>query len=154
MSKYNSSSNFLTIKIMARTLQKAKKPKKDKKPRSVILTDRNTRLTKSVKGAIDRLGVLQAALAACVAEQLTERMKNEIAEERLNCIPPLHVLQFGKFLIPREYRDALYEYAPFYCTEEVVGSFLGHGTFPSYEDWIEERDYVPSDNEELTDNDD
>ena len=65
-----------------------------------------------------------------------------------------HGLQFGNFLIPREYRDALYEYAPFYCTEEVVGEFLGHGTFPSYEDWIEERDYVPSDNEELTDNDD
>jgi len=56
--------------------------------------------------------------------------------EHLSCVPPLNVLRFGTYNIPRAYRDALYQYAPYYCTEEVVGSFLGHNpSFSSYDDW-------------------
>jgi hypothetical protein len=56
--------------------------------------------------------------------------------EHLSCVPPLNVLRFGTYNIPRAYRDALYQYAPYYCTEEVVGSFLGHNPyFSSYDDW-------------------
>merc|ERR1712232_1435589 len=56
-------------------------------------------------------------------------------DEYMSCVPPAHVLQFGHYTISREYRDALLETYPHYDTEEVVGSFLGYGVFPSQNDW-------------------
>jgi hypothetical protein len=57
-------------------------------------------------------------------------------EEHLECVPPLNVLRFGDYLIPRAYRDALHAFSGIYITEEVVGSFLGHNPhFPSWLAW-------------------
>ena len=70
-------------------------------------------------------------------------------DEHLACIPPLDVEWFGTYRVPLEYREALHLYAPYYCAEEIVGSFLGLGTFPSYDEWVEAQNYIPSDDEDL-----
>lgn len=61
-------------------------------------------------------------------------------EEAMDCIPPVEVLQFGQYAINKEYRETLYKEYPFYTSEEVVGSYLGHNPhFPSQETWVEEQ---------------
>tara|TARA_B110000027_G_scaffold36528_1_gene40430 strand:+ start:2091 stop:2321 length:231 start_codon:yes stop_codon:yes gene_type:complete len=61
--------------------------------------------------------------------------------EVLDCVPPIGVLQFGEHAIDPRYRDALHSRFPFYTTEEVVGSFLGHNPyFPSQEEWLEDHE--------------
>ena len=78
----------------------------------------------------------------------------------MRCIPPLHVLEFGKYTMSFPYRKALYEFAPYYTTEEVVGSYLGYNpNFPSEEDWTneqceDEEDDSDDDSEEDDDSDD
>lgn len=62
-------------------------------------------------------------------------------EEALNCVPPRDVLTFGQYVIDHRYREALYQKYPFFTTEEVVGSYLGHNPhFPSQEDWITQQE--------------
>jgi len=56
-------------------------------------------------------------------------------DEYMDCVPPLHVLQFGDYMISRAYREALFNEYPHYNTEEVVGSYLGYGIFPSQGQW-------------------
>jgi hypothetical protein len=59
-------------------------------------------------------------------------------EEALYCVPPKDVLKFGEYSIDKRYRAALYKEYPFYTSEEVVGSFLGHNPyFPSQSVWLE-----------------
>ena len=59
--------------------------------------------------------------------------------EFMDCVPPRDVLTFGQHHIDKKYRDALFERYPFYTTEEIVGSFLGHNPhFPSQTVWLEE----------------
>ena len=61
-------------------------------------------------------------------------------EEAFECVPPRDVLRFGTYEINEAYRAALYEEFPFYTSEEVVGSFLGHNpNFPSQNVWFEEQ---------------
>lgn len=61
-------------------------------------------------------------------------------EEALKCIPPKTALKFGEYEINASYRNALYSKFPFYNTEEVVGSFLGHNPyFPSQKEWLSEE---------------
>lgn len=56
----------------------------------------------------------------------------------MNCIPAFHVLRFGNHTLSKPYRAALYTYCPYFTTEEVVGSFLGHNpNFPSQQKWEE-----------------
>ena len=58
-------------------------------------------------------------------------------EEALDCVPPKNVLKFGKFVIDKNYRNALYRKYPFYTAEEIVGSFLGYNRrFPSQRMWL------------------
>ena len=56
----------------------------------------------------------------------------------LHLIPPPCILEFGtEATISDPYREALYKFAPFYCVEEIVGTYLGHNEqFPSEEDWM------------------
>ena len=62
-------------------------------------------------------------------------------EEAFNCVPPKDVLIFGDFEIDKEYREALYNKYPFYTTEEVVGSYLGHNPhYPSQSSWLDEKE--------------
>ncbi len=69
-----------------------------------------------------------------------EKAHDFAREEALDCVPPRNVLQFGNYLIDRDYREALYEEFPFYTTEEVVGSYLGHNpNFPSQIEWKEDQ---------------
>jgi ribosomal protein L37E len=57
-------------------------------------------------------------------------------EEAFDCVPPKETLKFGQYEIDKNYRDALYSEFPFYNSEEVVGSFLGHNpNFPSQDEW-------------------
>lgn len=61
-------------------------------------------------------------------------------EEALDCAPPLEILEFGGYSIDKSYRKALHKEYPFYTTEEVVGSFLGHNPyFPSQSEWLESK---------------
>ncbi|MFR9523354.1 MAG: hypothetical protein SNH94_02140 [Rikenellaceae bacterium] len=61
-------------------------------------------------------------------------------EEAFSCIPPKNVLRFGKYLVNKEYREALYNNHPYYTSEEIVGSYLGKNPyFPSERDWIEKQ---------------
>ena len=58
-------------------------------------------------------------------------------EEALNCVPPPSVLQFGSYTIDSQYRAELYKTHPYFTTEEIVGSFLGHNPhWPSQEKWL------------------
>jgi len=58
-------------------------------------------------------------------------------EEYMECVPPIHVLCFGEYILDPKYRQAVYQHCKQYNTEEVVGSFLGHNPhFPSQEKWI------------------
>jgi len=60
-------------------------------------------------------------------------------EEALSCVPPKNVLKFGSYRIDEKYRDALYKAYPFYTTEEVVGSYLGHNPHFSGQDaWFDQ----------------
>ena len=69
-------------------------------------------------------------------------------EEALGCIPPVKVLKFGEYAINKEYREVLYTEYPFYTSEEVVGSYLGHNHhFPSQETWLEQQDENSEDEE-------
>jgi hypothetical protein len=62
-------------------------------------------------------------------------------EEALDCVPPRDIFKFGQYIINREYREDLYKVYPFYTTEEVVGSYLGHNTsFPSEREWLDQQD--------------
>jgi hypothetical protein len=71
----------------------------------------------------------------------------------LDCVPPPDVLQFGGYEIPKDYRDALFEAHPHYTAEEVVGSYLGHGIFPSYDDWAESQRMQEEEDDENKDED-
>ncbi len=65
-------------------------------------------------------------------------------EEALDCVPPEDVLQFGKHVINKEYRIALYNEYHIYTAEEIVGSFLGHNPyFPSQHSWLEQNNQTP-----------
>ncbi len=76
-------------------------------------------------------------------------------EEALGCIPPREVLQFGPHKLSREYRDALIAAYPYYCTEEVVGSFLGRNDkFPSQDEWIRQAESTSVATEWSDDDDD
>lgn len=58
-------------------------------------------------------------------------------EEAFNCVPPKEVLKFGAYIIDNKYRKTLYKEHPYYNSEEVVGSFLGHNPyFPGQEEWL------------------
>lgn len=58
-------------------------------------------------------------------------------EEVMECIPPLHVLKFGDYVMDRAYRDALHAFAPHYCTEEIMGSYFGHNPhWPCHDTWL------------------
>lgn len=75
----------------------------------------------------------------------------------MQCVPPLHVLNFGEYKLDPKYRQAVYEYSKNYNTEEVVGSFLGHNPyFPSQEKWIngDSSDEEDLSHADLTDTDD
>lgn len=62
-------------------------------------------------------------------------------EEAMGCVPPSEILKFGQHEINKEYREALYEDYPFYTSEEVVGSYLGHNPhFPSQNVWLEQQE--------------
>jgi len=55
-----------------------------------------------------------------------------------NCRPPLHIIQFGKHRMNRDYRQGLYNLCIDFTTEEIVGFFLGvSSNFPSFEKWIQ-----------------
>ncbi|MCA4782361.1 hypothetical protein IF125_08790 [Empedobacter stercoris] len=61
-------------------------------------------------------------------------------EEALDCVPPKDVLIFGKYSIDKNYRKALFKEAPFYTSEEIVGSYLGYNhTFPSQDEWLDSK---------------
>lgn len=61
-----------------------------------------------------------------------------MADEHMNCIPPVKVRQFDRHVLSKAYRAALYGKCFFYTTEEVVGSYLGHNPhFPSQAEWDE-----------------
>ena len=58
----------------------------------------------------------------------------------MDCVPPKHVRQFGEYRLSLEYRDALYDHASYYNTEEIVGSYLGYNDeFPSQDKWEEDK---------------
>lgn len=66
---------------------------------------------------------------------------NFLIEEAFECVPPRGVLNFGSYVIDKEYREALFEEFPMYNTEEVVGSYLGHNPyFPSQAVWFEDNE--------------
>lgn len=66
-----------------------------------------------------------------------EKAHDFTKEEALDCVPPKGVLIFGDYEIDKRYRKKLYEKHPFYTTEEVVGSYLGHNPyFPSQDSWL------------------
>lgn len=70
-------------------------------------------------------------------------------EEHMACVAPRDVLKFGQYKIEKEYRDALYEEYPFYNTEEVVGSYLGHNPhFPSEDDWFSAKEEEENEDDE------
>ena len=69
-------------------------------------------------------------------------------EEFLYCVPPPETLQFGNYVLSKEYKEALFDEYPFYTAEEVVGSFLGHNPyFPSQDEWEEENPSAEDDGE-------
>lgn len=71
-------------------------------------------------------------------------------EKFWDCVPPKDILKFGEYEINKEYRDELYEKYPFYTTEEVVGSYLGHNPyFPSQEDYWSLKDSEEEDEDDI-----
>jgi len=63
-------------------------------------------------------------------------------EEAFDCVPPKNVLKFGDYTIDEKYREALFKAHPYYTSEEVVGSFLGHNPYyPSQSEWLERKKY-------------
>jgi hypothetical protein len=95
-----------------------------------------------------RLRDYQSMNAGAVCHSCGEAAHNFVEEEALACIPPPDVLCFGTYEIKKEYRDALFARFPFFCTEEVVGSFLGFNPgFPSQADWEQEQENEGQDNE-------
>ena len=75
-------------------------------------------------------------------------------EEGLTCVPPREVLIFGEYVIPSDYREALFIECPFYTVEEIVGSFIGENPyFLSYDEWYDKKNnltyeqYTDSDND-------
>ena len=68
----------------------------------------------------------------------------------LDRVPRPTQYNFGPHKINREYREVLYNRYPFYTTEEIVGSYLGHNPyFPSQRDWLNnsKRTYSECDSE-------
>jgi hypothetical protein len=56
------------------------------------------------------------------------------------CVPPFHVLQFGRHLVPEDYREALHDEYPDLSAEEIVETFNGYGDFPGYFEWVADRE--------------
>ena len=68
---------------------------------------------------------------------MSSKEEEEEDPEQLSEIPSRHILTFGEYTMSSSYREALYKFAPFYCVEEIVGTYLGHNEqFPSEEDWM------------------
>ena len=55
-------------------------------------------------------------------------MHDFTTEEALQCVPPPYILQFRDLRINKEYRQALYDYCPYFTVEEIVGTCLGFNT--------------------------
>lgn len=61
-------------------------------------------------------------------------------EEHLARVPPPEQLEFGSYVLDEEYKRKLYEEFPYYTSEEIVGTFLGHNPhFPSQVAWENAR---------------
>lgn len=70
-----------------------------------------------------------------------EEEHNWEKDEYLECVPPRKQLVFGPYHLDPEYKEALFQDHPHYCTEEVMGSYFGHNPyFPSQDEWLEEKD--------------
>lgn len=64
-------------------------------------------------------------------------------EEAFDCVPSKNVLQFGNFIIDKQYREALFNEFPMYTSEEIVGSYLGKNPFfPSQDSWLESKGLI------------
>ncbi len=81
-------------------------------------------------------------LSYCVYCGEPEEDHDYVNREHLQCVPPIAQLQFGDFVIPRWYRDRLYEAKPFYTTEEIIGSFRGLNPFFESPEEMEDDDGV------------
>ena len=69
-----------------------------------------------------------------------KKAHNFETEEALDCVPPRDVLNFGKHRIDKDYRESLFQAHPYYTSEEIVGTFLGHNlNFPSQSAWFDEN---------------
>jgi len=65
-------------------------------------------------------------------------------DEFMNCVPPIHIIQFGEYRMNHEYRRAVDQYCHLYDTEEIMGSFLGHNPhFPNFEKWTRKQNRDP-----------
>lgn len=57
-----------------------------------------------------------------------ERLLTTLPKRRRWLVSPKDALRFGPYEIKKECRDALFDQSPFFCAQEVVGTFLGHNS--------------------------